>query len=109
MPIAVTVAPAMAMTVANTRSANHGAGRAADHCANRTCDDSAGCSADCGAGHSSFCTVRRIGRHGQGGKRRETRGDKKFAHRILHSSIAKRTRKSAQSSARQRTVQANKT
>jgi hypothetical protein len=109
MPIAVAVTPAMTMTVANARSTDHGAGRAADHRANRPGHDRTGRSADCGTGHRSFCTIRRIGRSGQGGKRRETRGDKKFAHRILHSSIAKRTRKSAQSSPRQRTVQANKT
>jgi hypothetical protein len=99
----------MAMTVADARSANHGAGRAANNRTNWTGDDRTGRSADCGAGHGSFSAARGVGCGGQGGERRKTRDDKKFAHRLLHNSIARRTREHRQSSPRQRTVQANGT
>jgi hypothetical protein len=78
----------MAMTVTDAWPADHGAGRAADNRADWTGDDRAGRSANCGASYGSFSAACRIGRRGQGGERREARDDKKFAHRILHGSIA---------------------
>jgi hypothetical protein len=88
VPVAVAVAPAVTVTMADARPADYGAGRAACNRADRTGDHRAGCSADCGAGYGSFSAACCIGRSGQGSERRETCGDKKFAHRILRSSIA---------------------
>jgi hypothetical protein len=76
----------MTMTVADTRPANYGASRAANHCADRASNNCTGCAADCGAGHSTFRVARGVRHSGQGSERRETRDDKKFAHRILQGS-----------------------
>jgi hypothetical protein len=113
MPTAVTdavaVMPAVTMAVTDPRAADHGTSRAADNRSDWAGDNRAGGSTDRRTGYRSFSTVGRVRGKGQGGECRDTRGQQKFAHRILHNSICGKTRKQAQSSSRQEIVQANET
>ena len=68
------------MPMRNTRPADHGACGSTDDGANRPGYHRAGSAADRRSGDGSFSTARRIRCRGQGGQRRETRGDEKLAH-----------------------------
>src|SRR4051812_11543232 len=80
MTIAAAVVPAGAVAARDARPADHGARGTTDHRADRTGNHGAGARADRGAGDGAFITARRIGGEGQGGERRQSRGDEKFAH-----------------------------